>query len=100
MEAASKSRLLFSRHQEVLEETPPLSKAPVGTLSCNGSDRGQAPASPPSQAQQAGGPLLYSPGPRGSLPGPTMQGGWAGGPLGTPQRPVNTHPWALVDGLR
>ena len=53
MEAASKSWLLFSRHREALEETPPLSKAPAGTLTCNGSDRGQAPASPPGQAQQA-----------------------------------------------
>lgn len=32
MEAASKSWLLFSRHQEALEETPPLSKSPAGTL--------------------------------------------------------------------
>lgn len=64
MEAASKSWLLFSRHQEALEETRPLSKAPAGTLTCNGSDRGQAPASPPGQAQQAGGgPCSTAPGP-------------------------------------
>ena len=58
MEAASKSQLLFSRHQEALEETPPLSKASTSALTCNGSDRGQDPASPPGQAQQAGAPAL------------------------------------------
>lgn len=99
MEAASKSWLLFSRHQEALEETPPLSKAPAGTLTCNGSAHGQHLASPPGQAQQAGGgPRSTAPG--GSLPGPTTRGGWAGGPLGTSQRPVSTHPWALVNSLR
>lgn len=95
VEAASKSWLLFSRHQEALEETPPLSKALAGTLTCNGSARGQQPASPPGQAQQAGGgPRSTAPG--GSLPGPTTRGGWAGGPLGTSQRPVSAHPWAPV----
>lgn len=58
MEAASKSQLSFSRHQEALEETPPLSKASTSTLTCNGSDRRRDPASPPGQAQQAGAPAL------------------------------------------
>ena len=87
MEAASKSWLLFSRHQEALEETPPLSRAPAGTLTCNGSDHGQAPAFPPGQAQQAGG------GPCSTVPGP-------GAPCRDPQcreAGLGAH-WVLLRG--
>lgn len=94
MEAAPKSQLLFSRHQEALEETPPLIKASTSTLACNAVTVGGT--QPPHLARPSRQePLLYSLGPRGSLPGCTVQGGWAGGLLGTSQRPVNTHPWAL-----